>query len=71
VGRLTLMSMTIILDHEHGERVAITELAAPQVHSFIIAAGKRWYVDGTARLPDDSDMEVCLVREWRPSVYAA
>lgn len=61
--------MTIILDHEHGEQVAVTKLAAPEVHSFIVAAGKRWYVDMTAR--DGSDLEFCLVREWRPAVYSA
>jgi hypothetical protein len=61
--------MTIILDHEHGEQVAVTKLAAPEVHSFIVAAGKRWYVDATAR--EGVDHEVCLVREWRPAVYSA
>jgi hypothetical protein len=61
--------MTIILDHERGEQVAVTKLSAPEVHSFIVAAGKRWYVDATAR--DGSDREVCLVREWRPAVYSA
>jgi hypothetical protein len=63
--------MTIILDHEHGERVATTKLAAPRVHSFILAAGKRWYVDGTAKSAEGPDMDVCLVREWRPAIYAA
>jgi hypothetical protein len=64
-------TMTIILDHEHGERVAVTELAAPEPHSFIMAAGKRWFVDGNAKGSDGSDVDVCLVREWRPAVYSA
>jgi hypothetical protein len=63
--------MTIILDHEHGEQVAITKLGAPEVHSFIVAAGKRWYVDATAKDAEGSGMEVALVREWRPAVYSA
>lgn len=63
--------MTIILDHERGEQVAITKLAPPEVHSFIVAAGKRWYVDANAKGADGSGMEVCLVREWRPAVYSA